>query len=603
MPDPIEYGSIETRNYWQLDRALQRTVRRRCGTDADRDRVLEEFGELVGTTVTENADVVEDNPPELATYDDRGGPLNEVTYHPFHVDNERHVYEHGVIANRFSAPPGFDEPFDDVEHFAQFYLMDYASSVGLGCPAAMTGGAALLLEKFDDGTLEHYYDALTTRDYDDLATGAMFLTEKQGGSDVGANRVRAEPTDDERDASETPRGEGGVPADRIYELYGEKWFCSNVDSEAALVLARRPDAPAGTDGLSLFLYPGVDEGDREAVLFRRLKDKLGTRSVPTGEVEFRGAEAFLVGEPESGFKYMSEMLNVERLYNAIASVAVVGRSLLEATEHAFDREAFGDLLADQPLMRRDLVELAVTHEAAMAVTFEAAAQFGARERALADGDRDEDAYRLMRLLVPVVKYRTARDAVDVASYAMEIRGGDGYVEDSVHPRLLRNAQVLPIWEGPSNVMALDVLRAMLAESSHEVLLDTLEERLDDIDHPRLADAGDTVAAELEGLADAFDAIATMDRAGAQREAKELADYVFDVTAGVVLLERAQWRLETAEDAREAIVADWFVRRELAARDARGITDGTDLSEEAFEAVVRYDTVQPDGQVQTAAVDD
>ena len=592
MVDPIEYESIGTRNYWQLDRALQRTVRRRCGTDADRDRVLEEFGELVGTTVTENADVVEDNPPELATYDERGDPLNEVTYHPFHVENERHVYEHGVIANRFSAPPGFDEPFDDVEYFAQFYLMDYASSVGLGCPAAMTGGAAVLLEKFDEGTLEDYYDALTTRDYDDLATGAMFLTEKQGGSDVGANRVRAEPTDDERDASETPRGGGGVPADRIYELYGEKWFCSNVDSEAALVLARRPDAPAGTDGLSLFLYPGVDEGDREALLFRRLKDKLGTRSVPTGEVEFRVAEAFLVGEPESGFKYMSEMLNVERLYNAIASVAVVGRSLLEATEHAFDREAFGDLLADQPLMRRDLVELAVTHEAAMAVTFEAAAQFGARERAEASDDTDETAYRLMRILVPVVKYRTAREAVDAASYAMEIRGGDGYVEEFVNPRLLRNAQVLPIWEGPSNIMALDVLRSMLAERAHEALLSALEERLRDIEHPGLAATRETVKGELEGLADAFDAVATTDRAGAQLEAKELADYVFDVVAGVVLLERAEWRLETEDDAREALVADWFVSRELAAPRARGIPDGTRLTQEAFDAVVRYERAEP-----------
>ncbi|PSP67830.1 acyl-CoA dehydrogenase [Halobacteriales archaeon QS_1_69_70] len=558
MADPIEYGSIESRNYWALDRALQLTVRRRCGEDDHRDELLEAFGALLGTTVTENADVVEDNPPELDTYDRRGEVVNEVTYHPAHRENERLVYEQGVIANLFDAPPGRDEPFGHVEHFAQFCLMDYTSSVGLSCPAAMTGGAALVLEKFDDGTLEDYYDALTARTDEELATGAMFLTEKQGGSDVGANEVRAEPTD----------------SDGVYELYGEKWFCSNVDSEAALVLARRPEAPEGTDGLSLFLYPGVDEGDRDAVLFRRLKDKLGTRSVPTGEVAFRGAEAYLVGEPESGFKYMSEMLNMERLYNAVGSVGAIGRSLLESKVHAYDREAFGDLLADQPLMRRDLVDMAVTHESAMAATFEAAAQFGARERALADGDRDADAYRLMRVLVPVAKYRTARDAVDVASYAMEIRGGDGYVEDSVHPRLLRNAQVLPIWEGPSNVMALDVLRAMLAE-----------------------------AAELEGLADAFDAIATMDRAGAQLEAKELADYIFDVTAGVVLLERAQWRLETAEDAREAIVADWFVRRELAAPDARGITDGADLSEEAFQAVVRYGTVEPDGQVETAAVDD
>jgi acyl-CoA dehydrogenase len=318
---------------------------------------------------------------------------------------------------------------------------------------------------------------------------------------------------------------------------------------------------------------------------------------------FEGAEAHLVGEPESGFKYMSEMLNMERLYNALGSVGAIGRSLLEAKEHAFDREAFGDLLADQPLMRRDLVDMAVTHEAAMAATFEAAAQFGARERALADGDRDEDAYRLMRLLVPVVKYRTARDAVDVASYAMEIRGGDGYVEDYVNPRLLRNAQVLPIWEGPSNIMALDVLRAMLSELSHEALLDTLEDRLDDIDHPRLDDASGTVAAEFDGLAEAFEAVATSDRAGAQREAKELADYIFDVAAGVLLLERAQWRLETADDAREALVADWFVRRELASPDARGITDDTDLPEEAFQAVVRYDTVEPDERIETATVDD
>jgi acyl-CoA dehydrogenase len=586
MADAIRYDDLESRNYWALDRALQLTVRRRCGEDDHRDELLEEFGALMGTTVTENADVVEDNPPELDTYDRRGEVANEVTYHPVHRENERHVYENGVIANRFSAPPGFDEPFDHVEHFAQFYLMDYTSSVGLSCPAAMTGGAALVLEKFDDGTLEEYYEALTSRDYDELATGAMFLTEKQGGSDVGANEVRAEPTDE----------------DGIYELYGEKWFCSNVDSSAALVLARRPNAPEGTEGLSLFLYPGVEEGDRDAVLFRRLKDKLGTRSVPTGEVAFRGAEAFLVGDPEEGFKYMSEMLNVERLYNAIGSVGVIGRSLLEAKEHVYDRQAFGDLLADQPLMRRDLVDMAVTHEAAMAVTFEAADQFGARERALADGDSDEDAYRLMRMLVPVAKYRTARDAVDAASYAMEIRGADGYVEDYVNPRLLRNAQVLPIWEGPSNVMALDVLRAMLSELSHEVLLDTLEDRLHDIDHPRLADATETVATALDGLADAFDAVATTDRAGAQREAKELADYVFDVAAGVLLAERAQCRLETADDAREAVVADWFVRRELADRAARGIAEGSDLPDAAFEAVVRFDTIEPADRVERPADD-
>jgi acyl-CoA dehydrogenase len=585
MADAIRYDDVESRNYWALDRALQLTVRRRCGEDDQRDELLDAFGEVTGTTVTENADVVEDHPPELRTYDRHGDRVNEVDYHPAHVENERLVYENGVIANLFDAPPGRDEPFGHVEHFAQFCLMDYTSSVGLSCPAAMTGGAALVLEKYDDGSLEEYYDALTTREYAELATGAMFLTEQQGGSDVGANEVRAEPTD----------------SDGVYELYGEKWFCSNIDSGAALVLARRPEAPEGTDGLSLFLYPGPDEGGDDDVLFRRLKDKLGTKSVPTGEVVFEGAEAHLVGEPESGFKYMSEMLNMERLYNALGSVGAIGRSLLEAKEHAFDRDAFGEVLADHPLMRRDLVDAAVTHEAAMAVTFEAGAQFGARERP-GDDEDPEEAFRLMRMLIPVAKYRTARDAVDVASYAMEIRGGDGYVEEFVNPRLLRNAQVLPIWEGPSNIMALDVLRSMLAERSHQALLAEFDDRLSAVEDPRLRGTKETVEAELEALADAFDAVATMDRDGAQLEAKELADYVFDVVAAVVLLERAQWRLETADDARESLVAEWFVRRELDRPPRRGITASERLPLEAFDAVVRFDTVEPEERIDPRADD-
>ncbi|QLD90379.1 acyl-CoA dehydrogenase family protein [Natronomonas salina] len=589
MADPLDYSALERGrdcNYWEYDRALQRTVERRCDADGLED-LLSSFGELIGTTVTNNADVVEENPPELRTYDRNGERINEVDYHPAHLENERLVYEHGVIANRFSAPPGMDEPLSQVAHLAQFYLMDCSSSVGLSCPAAMTGGAAIVLEKFDDGTLDEYYDALTTREYDDLETGAMFLTEKQGGSDVGANEVRAEPTDDER----------------IYELYGEKWFCSNIDSSAALVLARRPDAPAGTEGLSLFLFDReTTDGELNDMEYRRLKDKLGTKSVPTGEIEFEGAEASLVGEPERGFKYMSEMLNVERLYNAIGSIGGMGRSLLEAKVHTANREAFGGKLAEQPLMQRDLVNMAVDHEAAMAVTFEAAAQFGARERALKQGDEDHAAHALMRILIPVAKYKTARMAVDTATYAMEIRGGNGYVEEFVNPRLLRNAQVLPIWEGPSNIMALDVLRAMVSEQAHESLLTELETRLDEIDESALEATVETARDELDGLEDAFGTIATAGRDTAQFEAKELADYIFDVTAAVLLLERAEWSLERNDDAREALVAEWFIRRELQARDARGIAGRSRLSDHEFDAIIRFNPVTP-GQVRPVSADD
>jgi acyl-CoA dehydrogenase len=589
MPDKLNYSKLERGrncNYWEYDRTLQRTVERRCD-DGEITNLLSSFGELIGNTVVNNADTVEDNPPQLQTYDRNGNRINHVEYHPDHIENERLVYENGVIANRFSTPPEMDEPLSQVGHLAQYYLMEYSSSLGLGCPAGMTGGVAVVLEKFDDGSLEEYYDALTARKYEDLKTGAMFLTEKQGGSDVGANELRAEPTDRED----------------IYRLYGEKWFCSNIDSSAALVLARRPNAPSGTEGLSLFLLDRTTEdGEPNDMEYRRLKDKLGTNSVPTGEIEFEGAEAYLVGEPERGFKYMSEMLNVERLYNAVGSIAAMGRSLLEAKVHTANREVFGDRLLEQPLMQRDLTDMAVDHEAAMAVTFEAAAQFDERERKLAEGIEDSDAQALMRILVPVAKYRTARMAVDTASYAMEIRGGNGYIEEFVNPRLLRNAQVLPIWEGPSNIMALDVLRSMASEGAHEVLTGELETRLDAVDAPELAESISTVESELQGLKDAFDSVATAETDTAQFEAKELADYVFDVTAAVLLLERAQWRLETDDDSREALVARWFIQTELETPDSRGITGEERLTRRSFDAIVRFAKVSPEQAVSARADD-
>jgi len=395
---------------------------------------------------------------------------------------------------------------------------------------------------------------------------------------VGANEVTAEPT-----------GDGS------YELYGEKWFCSNVDSGAALVLARRPDAPSGTDGLSLFLVG--DDGDQRGYRVRRLKDKLGTKSVPTGEVVFEGAEAHLVGEPENGFAQMSEMLNMERLYNAVGSCGAMGRALLESKVHAANREVFGQRLDEHPLMRRDLLEMATDHEAALAFTFEAVDAFHRREREDAD-----DAHRLMRILVPVAKYRTARMAVDTASYAMEIKGGNGYVEDFVHPRLLRNAQVLPIWEGASNVMALDVLRALNRELAHEPLLALVDDRLDAVTHPILEPLAATVDAEREGLASAIMTLAGERPAYAQRQAKDLADYVFDVTTATVLLHQAQGQLDEDGTARKAAVARQFVETHLRDHDERGITSPDELHPDVFDAIVRHADLDPERLDEPLAAD-
>ncbi|ADQ68554.1 acyl-CoA dehydrogenase [Halogeometricum borinquense DSM 11551] len=577
MGTTLEYGSLEAGrhcNYYTYDPSLQFELRRRCDPEELDwgESNLREFGAMIGHTVADNADVADDNPPKLRTHNKHGEVINEIEHHPAHIENERLVYEAGVIADVFESPPGREDPVSFPYHFGQFYLMEYASSVGLSCPGAMTGGAALVLDKFDDGSLQRFYDGLTARDYDDLMTGAMFLTEKQGGTDVGANEVTAEPQED-----------------GTYELYGEKWFCSNIDSEAALVLARRPAAPDGTEGLSLFLVSTHDrDGEPTNYRFRRLKDKLGTVTVPTGEVVFEGAEAYLIGESENGFRQMSEMLNAERLYNAIGSCGSMGRSLLESKVHAANREVFGKRLDEHPLMRRDLAEMATDHEAALAFTFEAVEALHRRER-----ENDDEAHRLMRILVPTAKYRTARMAVDTASYAMEIKGGNGYVEEFVHPRLLRNAQVLPIWEGASNVMALDVLRSMDREAAHEPLLTLIDERLDSVTHPVLERLAAEIRDERDGLANAITAVGTSDGEYAQTQAKELTDYIFDVTTAAILVEQAQWQLDVDGDARKALVTRQFVNSYLREHDARGITGGGELSTEAFDAVVRYAAFDPD----------
>jgi alkylation response protein AidB-like acyl-CoA dehydrogenase len=581
MGEPTDYGQFEEgrgTNYYDLDPVLRREVDRTYpeGDREDGHERLRAFGGTVATEIADNADVIDRHGPELHTYDKHGEVRNEVEYHPLQAENERLAYGAGIVADSFRAPEGREEPLTKVHNLAMEYLLSYADP-GFTCPVAMTAGVALVLEKFDDGALQEEFEALTARDREDLIEGAMFLTEKQGGSDVGATETVARKVEGE------------------WRLYGEKWFCSNVDAEGKLVLARREGAPEGTDGLSLFLVPHTVDGEPNGMLCRRLKDKLGTISVPTGEVELDGARAHLIGETERGFEYMAEMLNLERLSNAVASCGIVGRCLLESKVQAADREAFGQPIQEYPLMREDLVDMAVDHEAATAFTFEAARLYGRRER---EGDRE--AYRLMRALIPIAKYRTGRLAVDTASYAMEVQGGNGYVREFVTHRMLRDAQVLPIWEGTSNILSLDVLRAMDREDAHEPLLAAVDERLDAVEHPFLVELAGEVREQYHDLATALATLAAEDEEYAQLKAKRLADFVYEVFTAALLLEEAQTAVDDG-DAREALVAERFVDRHL--RDDRGIADGDRFAVEEFDAVVRHAEVSPERLREPAPADD
>ena len=605
--DYSQYEEGRHLNYWAVDETAQREIERVYDDEEFEwaEPKLEELGESIGHTVADNADYIDKHGPELHTYDKHGNVQNFVRYPAEQFENERLVYESGLVADCFQTPEDREEPLPLTHFLSMFYLLTYAEGTGFGCPVAMTAGAAHVLELFDDGDLSEYFAALTSREHDSMIEGAMFLTEEQGGSDVGANETTAEYDE-----------EAGC-----WRLTGEKWFCSNVDAEGTLALARTPDAPGGTAGLSMFLVPHGDPDDgvmtkgkrqsfdgpppADAVndqLYRRLKDKLGTTAVPTGEVELEGAKAYLVGEEQNGFTQMTEMLNLERLSNATGACGIMARALLESKIHAANREAFGETIDQYPLMRGDLVDMTVDHEAATAFTFEAARLFAEREQAVRDGEDAEDTYRLMRLLTPIAKLRTARMAIDTASYAMEIQGGNGYVDEFVTNRLLRDAQVLPIWEGTENILALDVLRALERENAHEPFMQVMQERLDGIDHPALADHADIVESEYQRLTTALGELATADGDYAQLTAKRLSNYIFDVFTGALLLEEAQTELEEG-NGRLALVAQRFVDRELADEEGRGITSGDRFPLEQFEAVVNFAPVEAEVLHQPAEADD
>jgi alkylation response protein AidB-like acyl-CoA dehydrogenase len=329
-----------------------------------------------------------------------------------------------------------------LETLALGYLFAQAES-GYYCPGCMTDGAAFVLSRHArDEVKRDVVPRLVQRSADGAYEGAMLLTEPQGGSDVGATRT-------------TARQEGNA-----WRLAGDKWFASNANAEAMLTLARLPGGGSGTKGLGLFL---MLSDDNPGIVRRRLKDKLGVRSMATAEIELRDARATMIAGPGEGFKAMAEMVNLSRLYNAIASVSIARRALREGQRNARWRKAFGKPLAEHPLYLRGLAELANDVRAALWMTLDTARTF---DRAAAG---DERAYALLRALTPLAKAATARLAVDAASQACEMLGGNGYVEEWVTPRLLRDAQVLPIWEGTSNVQALDLLRAAEKDGALDVL--------------------------------------------------------------------------------------------------------------------------------------
>jgi acyl-CoA dehydrogenase len=567
----IDWSAIDSvvgQNWYQLDPDLQARVRRDCPAD-DLDwavATLDSFGGLIGDRVARAADIIDAHPPELVRYDRWANEVGEVAHHPAMLDAKRALWEAGYPSGFAPQARERGRPTPGVVLGAASYLLAEADT-GMVCSLGMTTGVAGLVDAYAPPDVrDDLIAGLRAADVDHAVDGSMFLTERDGGSDLG------------RTVHCTARdlGDGRV------EITGEKWFCSNVDGAAIVMLARPEDAPEGPAGLGLYLVPRVlDDGSPNRYSIRRLKQKLGTKSVPTGEVEFHGALGYALRargggdrEPSSsdagGLARMMEMVNGSRFGVALMGLGIARRSFAEAAAWAHHREAKGRALVDLPLVREQLVDVLAELEAAVALGFECVSA-----GVLADGAR------LRRILVPAAKVRLCRLGVEAASYAVELHGGNGYCEDWGLTRQLRDAQCHPIWEGSENICVLDVLRTIRREGAHEAIVARVDAALAtgrDGAPGWVQPAIEAVEAGRDELVRRVDSLGGLEPDAAEAVSGRLCDLLVRTTSAALLLEQAGEAGELA--AHKGLIGLRYARRHLmpggAWFDGVAATAGRDL---------------------------
>lgn len=402
-----------------------------------KDKLSDLGGRITGELDT-LALLADRNPPVLYPRNRRAEALDRIEKHPAYIALEKVAYAELGLASL--SHDGNNNP--PLLKYALTYLFVQAE-FGLCCPVSMTDSLTRTLRKFGEPELvARYLPALSTRDFSQLYQGAMFITEQQAGSDVGQVATRAV-------RSQAADGSSS------WQLFGDKWFCSNPDADLAMVLARPEGAPEGIHGLGLFLLPKhLPDGARNAYRIVRLKPKLGTRSMASGEIVLEGATAYLIGQIGRGFQQMADMINMSRLSNGVRSAGLMRRALSEALHVASHRHAFGKRLIDMPLMQRQLLKMLLPTEQGRSMFMHTAQMLGRADAG------EQDAQRSVRLLTPLIKFRTCRDARRVTGDAMEVRGGLGYIEEWSDARIVRDAHLGSIWEGTSNIVALDILRSV-----------------------------------------------------------------------------------------------------------------------------------------------
>jgi acyl-CoA dehydrogenase len=550
-------------NWYTTDPTLQTTLAYYLPPDqvAVAEPHLTAIGELMGGPVARWAEETDRHPPTLERYDRWGHDVSRVVMPASFTQSKRAVLDaQHRLRDDVRAAGGRSA----IPMYVANYLLDQAD-IGMGCALGTGGGMvqALVAAYAPADVRDHVLAKFASGEWD--GETAQMLTERTGGSDLGALETTA-----------TRHGDAWL-------LNGVKWFASNCDGQAFVVLAKPEGAPDNSRGVATFLVLRTRrDGSRNGVRIRRLKDKLGTRSVASGEVEFADAEAFLLsGEPSSeagpsdgkGLGRMMELTNAARLGIALFALGNARRALVEALCYARRRQAFGSALIDKPLMRRKLAEMIVDVEAAQAMVFDGTGRANHRQ----------PSRIRQRIAVPVTKLKVCRLGITMASDAIEIHGGNGYIEDWPVARLLRDAQVNTIWEGPDNILCLDVRRGIEKAQAHEDLLARLHGAVSVSDDDATTAL---VARRVSDLEAAVSAWTKLDGAIAEARLFPLAQFMADVYAGALLTEQAAWERAERGDERKALVASLYAKRYLADRGPlRGIDDDGDEAIERFDELV------------------
>ena len=458
---------------------------------------LNHLGEKAALEMDELSQKADKNSPVLKKRDRWGNDCSTIKFHPSYWKLLDIAAESNMIHVKYE--PNLRKQFAANTHMmgfaaGQVYAM---SELGIYCPLCMTDGAAYLVDRYAPRDVkQRILPRLASQSVQDLYTGAMYLTEKSGGSDVGRNLTTARHVRDD-----------------LYHLEGEKWFCSNANADIIMALARTGTLNDGIRGLSLFLVEQAGTNTKENKIETvRLKEKLGVRSMATGEVIFNNAEAKILSSKGKGFNVMADMINISRLYNAVAALSGARRGLIEAYQYLNHRIIFGKTAIKHTLIREKLTELGSLHLANQLLVWRAIRAMDKSEH----GDGKEA--QLLRMLIPMAKWWSAEHAVYMVRECMELMGGNGYIEDFVMPKLLRDVNVLPIWEGSGNVIVLDIMRALKKSDGLNQILNTIKEEtthLDD-DKDKLK-----IATRLEAIEKTLSKLFDLDKEQAEATAKPL----------------------------------------------------------------------------------